>query len=161
MMAAPKTLVDVRLAANLPLSAVERTALRICQDAAAKGEPITQDIIREAVGSVNFTGSTSAHILNRLEEKGYITRTFYQRGVQVCIKATGQCTLPPRNTAPHWRHRTESAPAPTIQTIRERSQSVASWMEARARREGKSLHEFAIDCVYAGALAIMAEEEGE
>jgi hypothetical protein len=142
-----------------PLTAIESIALECLKQIASEGRQATQPEICAAIGVTNIQSGTVPAVLSRLEQKGYITREYYQRGMMICIRATGQCTIPPANRAPHWRNRVEAVPTPAIQAIRERSQSVAKWMEEKARREGKSLHEFAMDCAYAGAHAIMAEEE--
>lgn len=155
----PKNPFDVRYKANQTLTTVERIALEHCLERAQNGEPATHVSISAAIGSQNTAGSTAAGVLGRLEAKGYIERHIYQRGVQVCIVGTGQCTAPPTNTAPHWRFRTEQVPAPTIQAIRERSKPIAAMIEAEARNLGKPLSEFLADLVYIGWHGLEAERE--
>lgn len=159
-MPAPSTAFAVRQEVN-SLTPVERTALEWCKRAAANGEQLTRADVCRAIGSNNHEGGTSAGVLNRLEAKGHIKRTAYQRGVQVCITATGQCTALPRNTAPHWRQRTEMVPTPAIQAIRERSKPIAAMIEAEARMSGKSHSEFLADLVYIGWHEYQAEKECE
>jgi hypothetical protein len=158
MMAAPRTAFEVRHEAN-SLTAVERTALDWCKRAAENGEQLTRADVCRAIGSNNHEGGTGPGVLNRLEAKGHIKRTFYQRGLQVCVTETGQCTAPPRNTAPHWRHRTETIPTPAIQGFRERAKPVAAMIEAEARLLGKSLTDFLSDLAYIGWHEYQAEKE--
>lgn len=147
MMAAPRTVFEARLQAQKPLTAVEQVALELCARFAEEDRQITQEAIREEVGSVNFTGSTSAHILNRLEEKGFIRRTFYQRGVQVCVVATGKCTAQPPNMAEHWRRRCP-VPTPTIQIVREKSITDARMIEMIAKQTGTALQDVLAELVH-------------
>lgn len=157
-MAVARTPFDVRRQVSQPLSPVEQAVLDICQRAAAEGRQLDSiEDMRMELGALSY--STVPGVMKRLEEKGYITREIYQRGRRVCITATGQCTVPPSCTAPHWRNRTENVPSPAIQAVREKSQSLSSWLEAKARREGKSIADMLMDCVYAGANALRAEEE--
>lgn len=146
---------------NPPLSVTERIALACVEQIASEGRRVSQDEINAAIGSQNTTGSTAAGILGRLEAKGYIERHIYQRGVQVCIVSTGQCTAPPANTAPHWRLRTEQVPAPAIQAIRERAKPIAAMIEAEARMLGKPMSEFLADLVYIGWHTLEAEKEAQ
>jgi len=153
MMAAPRSPVDVRR--DIPLSAVEAIALRYCAEAIAAGQQITQDGLCAAVGGSG--GGTAPTILKRLEEKGFITRKIFQRGVQVCITATGQCSLPPRDTSPHWRLRSESVPAPTPQTLR--NEKIGSAIEADAKARGVTLQNHLHDLVYIGHHAYREERD--
>lgn len=157
--AAPKTPFGVRNA-FAPLTAIERRALEICEQAAEEGRELDSiEDMRMALGALSY--STVPGIMKRLEIKGYITRTIYQRGRKVCILATGQCTLTPKNTAPHWRVRTDRTPTPTIQSIHERAKPVATMIEAEARLLGKSLTDFLGDLVYIGWHEYQAEKERE
>jgi hypothetical protein len=132
----------------------------MCVKAAAEGRELDPiEDMRMALGALSY--STIPGIMKRLEAKGYISRTVYQRGRQVCIAATGKCTAEPRNTAPHWRFRTDRTPTPTIQTVREKAKPVAAMIEAEARLLGKSLTDFLGDLVYIGWHEYQAEKERE
>jgi hypothetical protein len=107
---------------------------------------------------IGATGvATVPGIMKRLEEKGYITRTIYQKGRVVCVN--GVCTAAPKNLAPHWRVRTDRVPAPAIQAVQQRAKPLASMIEAKARSLGKPLHEFLMDCVYVGFHQITQDAE--
>lgn len=147
MMSAPRTAFEVRRTANLPLTPVEQTALEWCRRAAENGEPITRADICRAVGSNNHEGGTGPGILNRLEAKGYIKRTFYQRGVQVCIVDSGLCTAPPRNQSPHWRQR-GPVPTPAIQAVRQKSMTDAGMIEMIAKQTGQSFQDVMADLIH-------------
>lgn len=160
MMAAPRSAFEVRRQANAPLTAIEQRVLEHYRAAAVAGQmapPAEQIAI--AIGADGV--STVAGITKRLEAKGYITRQVFQRGRTICITATGQCTLPPRDTSPHWRLRTESVPTPAIQSIREKSKPLSAMIEAEGRISGKHMTDFLADLVYIGWHAYMAEKEGE
>lgn len=147
---------------SAPLTAIERAVFDFCERAAREGRPLEPtETIMEAIGA---TGSaTIPGILKRLERKGYISRTIYQRGRKVCITATGQCTLPPNDTSPHWRlrDRSQDAPAPAIQQTRQRDLSLFAMIEQAARAEGKPITEFLVDLVYIGWHGFSAEREAE
>ncbi len=146
-MVAPKYAFEVARDIAAPLSAAEKSALEVCRAKAEAGDRITQYDICEAVGSENWNGGTMAGILNRLQDKGYIERIFYQRGLQICIPGTGYCTAPPPNQTIHWRKRpaTAMAPTPTIQAVAQRSHTLLSRMEARAKARGITLNEEMLD----------------
>jgi DNA-binding Lrp family transcriptional regulator len=157
---APRTAFDVRLSARDMLSPIERRVLEICEQAADDGREL--DSIESMAAAIGASGvATVPGIMKRLEAKGYITRTVYQKGRRVCIAATGKCTATPRNTAPHWRMRTEALPTPAIQALRERSKPIAAMIEAEARMSGKSHSEFLADLVYIGWHEYQAEKEIE
>ena len=145
--------------ANPPLSSVERAALEHCEKAAACGDPVTQMSVMQAIGSQNTTGGTSAGVLGRLEAKGYIERHVYQRGVKVCIVATGQCTAEPECTVPHWRTLKDRAPVPAIHQIRQRDMSLAQWVETEARRTNRDCLDFLQELVRRGAQDYRADQE--
>lgn len=132
------------------LSPVEKTALALCAERARRQQPITQLDLTIAVGSGNWTGSTAAGILNRLERKGYIERTYYQRGVQVCIVETGECTAPPTNQATHWRDRDEPVQTPPIHELRKYKPHATTIIEREAAASGKAMHDFLQDLVFNG-----------
>jgi hypothetical protein len=155
--AVPKTPFDVRR--GVGLTTVERIALEHCEQRAKLGEPVTQLSVMAAIGSQNTTGGTSAGILNRLENKGVITRKAYQRGVQVCIVATGKCTAPPPCTVPHWRTVTDRAPLPAIQQVRIRDITLAQWIENQARQLGRDYLDFATELLRRGAQDYKADQE--
>ena len=155
----PRSLAEVRRRANEPLTAIEKHVYELCVVAANEGRELEPtDAIMERVGATGV--ATIPGVLKRLEAKGYITRTIYQKGRRVCITASGKCTLPPRNTAPHWRQRKETVPAPAIHHVRERAKPLAHMIEAKARSFGKPLHEFLMDCVYVGFHEICHDQEG-
>jgi hypothetical protein len=103
MMAAPRTATEVRIQARRALVGLEIAAYAHCVAAAERGDAVTQNSINEAIGSYNSTGSTATGVLNRLVDAGYITKTSSQRGVEVCIVASGLCSARPRCQTPHWR----------------------------------------------------------
>lgn len=146
-MAVPKAPFEVMREAQSPLSPVERTALEWCKLAADNGQQVTRANICQAIGSDNHEGGTGPGVLNRLESKGYIKRTFYQRGVQVCVLSTGQCTAPPRNTAPHWRQR-DPVPTPTIQAVRQKSQTAAGMIEMIVKQTGMAMQDVLAELVH-------------
>lgn len=142
------------------LSPVERTALEFIRERAEAGLPVTRADIAMAIGSQNLWGGTAPGVLNRLEEKGYITRTFYQRGLQVCDIASGKCTAPPASRATHWRHRTDRVPTLPVRTVRERSAPAAFVIESEARRAGIDFHEFQMQLLVNG-LELWLENQEE
>jgi hypothetical protein len=144
---------------NPPLSTVEQVALEHCAQQARKGAAVTQLTLMQAVGSQNTTGGTSAGILGRLESKGYIERKVYQRGVQVCIVATGECTAAPACTVPHWRTITDRAPLPAIHQLRQHDIPLARWIETEARTNGVPIADFLEQLVRRGAQDYRAEQE--
>ncbi len=99
-------------------------------------------------------------ILKRLETKGHIERTFYQRGVQVCVD--GVCTAPPPNQSTHWRQRpaAERCPLPTIQAVAKKSQGLWAQIEARAKRDGISPNDHMLDLLHIGN-EVTRQSEGE
>jgi len=133
-----------------PLSAVEQTALEFCKSRAEQGLPVTRADIAIAIGSQNLWGGTAPGVLNRLEQKGYITRTYYQRGVQVCIAETGECTAPPACRATHWRNRDQDVQTPPLHAIRQHRPTAVRVIEQEATRSGKPMHEFLQDLVFNG-----------
>lgn len=140
-----------------PLTPIEQRVLERYVLAAAAGQPAPS--IEEIAKHIGASGvATVPGITKRLEEKGYITRQIYQRGRTVCIVETGQCTLPPKDQTPHWRHRTDRVPTPAIQSVRERVKPVAAMIEAEARLLGKSVSDFLADLVYIGWHEYQAEK---
>jgi hypothetical protein len=142
-----------------PLTVTESIALECVRQIAREQRQATNAEICAAIGSENYEGGTAPGVLRRLEEKGYVSRTMYQRGFQVRIVATGEQTAPPRNTAPHWRTRSDHPPAPAIQAIRERAKPIAAMIEAEARMSGKHHADFLADLVYIGWHQYQAEKE--
>jgi len=132
------------------LSPVEKTALDYIRECIRTKSRVTQLGIMHAIGSQNTTGGTSAGVLKRLEDKGYITRTFYQRGLQVCDAETGECSIPPTCRTTHWRKRKEDCPTPPIHIVRNRAPNLAGLVEAEARKSGMALQDFLMDLVYNG-----------
>ena len=149
-----------RIGREITLSQVESIALECLKQIASEGRQATQPELCAATG-VGYQQGTLPAILRRLEDKGYITRTFYQRGMQVHITSTGQSTAAPRCTAPHWRNRTDRVQSPAIHTVRQRDHSTASLIEMEARRSGKHMSDFLADLVYIGWHAYQAEKEQE
>jgi SOS-response transcriptional repressor LexA len=88
---------------SLPeLTPIERSIYEMCVAAACENRPLdSTETMAEAIGANSY--STVPGILKRLEKKGWITRSIFQKGRQVCITATGRCTIPPRDQTPHWR----------------------------------------------------------
>jgi hypothetical protein len=144
------------------LSQIERDVFAICIAAASENRPL--DSTEEIMGKLNLGGfSTVPGVLLRLEQKGMIARTVYQKGRQVRIIATGQCTAAPANTAPHWRNRdrSEDPPVPAIHLVREKAQSAAMLIEQEARRLGKPMTDFLADLVYIGWAEYLDEQGRE
>jgi SOS-response transcriptional repressor LexA len=139
-----------------PLTTIESRVYEICRRCASAG--VELDSQESIIVEVGFESpSSAADVMRRLETKGYIERRLFQKGRMVKICETGEWTAEPKNTAPHWRLRKESCPAPAIHQIRERARPLAQMIEAKARALGKPLHEFLIDCVYVGFNEIMHE----
>lgn len=147
--------------APVPLTATESIALECLKQIANEGREATQAEITSCIGSGNEAGSTATGVVNRLVAKGYVehvTGNPLQRAIWVRIVSTGQATAEPKCTVVHWRYRTELAPAPAIHQIRERNRSLAQMIEAKSRELQKPIHEFLMDCVYAGYHSIAGEE---
>jgi hypothetical protein len=141
-----------------PLTAIEKRVLEICVQAAEEGRELDSiEDMRQAIGAVSY--STVPGVMKRLEAKGYIERTIFQKGRQVCIPSTGKCTALPANTAPHWRLRPNTVPSPAIQAVAERSKPIAAMIEAEARRAGKPMAVLLADLVYIGWHEYLAEQE--
>lgn len=140
-----------------PLTATESIALESIKQIVSEGRVATRAEICAAVGSDNLEGGTAPGILRRLEQKGYITREVFQRGMKICL-ANGRCTAEPRDLSPHWRLRTERVPTPAIQSIRERSKPLSTMIEAESRMSGKHMNDFLADLVYIGWHEYMAEK---
>jgi hypothetical protein len=148
-----------RILARAPaLTAIEQRVYDICKAAAAEGRALeTSDEIMARIGATGV--ATVPGILKRLESKGYIERTIYQRGRVVCIPETGQCTLPPANLAPHWRLRTDEVPSPAIQAVRDKSKPISAMIEAEARLLNRPISAFLADLAYIGWHQYQAEKE--
>lgn len=143
------------------LSPVERTALEFIRSKAEAGEPVTRADIAIAIGSQNLWGGTAPGVLNRLEAKGYITRTFYQRGLQVCDVTTGKCTAPPASRAVHWRNREERVATMPGHELRKRSMPAGLLIEHEARKAGKSLQDFQMELILNGLELWLEKREEE
>jgi hypothetical protein len=144
---------------QVELTATERIALECLRQIASEGRIADQYEICAGIGSDNMNGGTAAGVVNRLVSKGYIEHVNgnpLQRAIWVRIISTGQVTAEPRNKAVHWRYRTEPVPSPAIHRITERNKPLASMIEAQAKALQKPVHEFLMDCVYAGFHSIMA-----
>jgi hypothetical protein len=140
------------------LSQIERDILGLCARAAADGRQL--ESIEEMMGMFGFSSySTIPGIMRRLEAKGFITRRIFQRGRQVCITATGQCSAPPACTAPHWRLRAETPPTPPVQQVRQKWPSLSAAIEQEARQLRKPMTDFLADLVYIGWHEFQAEAE--
>ena len=143
------------------LSPVESTALEFIRQRAQQGLPVTRADIAIAIGSQNLWGGTAPGVLNRLEAKGYITRTFYQRGLQVCDVDSGLCTAPPASRATHWRLRDENVQTPPIHQVRQRNVPKAQIIEREARAAGVALPDFLQDLVWNGLEMYLEKLENE
>lgn len=146
---------------NPPLSVVESIAFETLKQIASEGRRATKAELCAAIGSDNYEGGTAPGVVNRLEQKGYVSTQRFQRGFQVCIVATGQCTALPNDTTPHWRLRIAQVPTPAIQSFREKAKPISVMIEAEARLLGKSLTDFLSDLVYIGWHEYQAEKECE
>lgn len=82
-----------------------------------------------------------------------------QRGLWLRVVATGQCTANPNCTVPHWRTIPDRAPLPAIQHLRERDQSLASWIETTARGLGRDYLDFATELLRRGAQDFRADQQ--
>jgi hypothetical protein len=143
------------------LSAVDKAALDFIRHKIAANEQITRAEIAIAIGSQNLWGGTAPGVLNRLEAKGYITRTFYQRGLQVCDVETGECTAPPSCRAVHWRLRDQQVQTPPIHAVRTRHHVAAHIIESEARKSGSDLHDFLQDLVFNGLELWLEKQEAD
>jgi hypothetical protein len=144
------------------LSATESIALECLKQIASEGRVADQYEICAGVGSDNMNGGTAAGVVNRLVAKGYVEHVLghpLQRAIWVRIVATGQATAEPKCKIVHWRYRKENVPAPAIHQIRERSKTLASMIEAKAKLLNKPVHEFLMDCVYVGFHQIEGETQ--
>jgi hypothetical protein len=159
-MAAPSSAFEVRQRANEALTVIERIALESLKQIATEGRRATQAELCAATG-VNYQTGALPAILRRLEDKGYIKREVFQRGMTICIPSLGICTAPPIDRSPHWRQRTASVPTPAIQPIRERAKPIASMIETESRLLGKSMTDFLADLVYIGWHEYQAEKDSE
>lgn len=144
-----------------PLSPVENTALEFCRSRALAGLPVTRADIAIAIGSQNLWGGTAPGVLNRLEQKGYITRTYYQRGVQVCDVESGLCTAPPACRATHWRHREQDVQSPPVHQLRESNPKMTRIIEHEATAAGIPLHVFLMDLVANGLELWLEKREND
>jgi hypothetical protein len=134
---------------SIALTQIERDVLAICRRAAVEQRELEPtEVIMARLGLSGY--GTVPGVLKRLEAKGLISRSIYQRGRQVCIVETGQCTAPPSNTAPHWRLREENVPTPAIQQVRQKMPQASVLIEQEARRLGKHMSDFLADLVYIG-----------
>lgn len=117
----------------------------------------TADDLAEVSGVSSV--STTVALMHSLESEGRIEVQRYQKSRQVMITASGLSTAPPANTAPHWRERSESVPAPAIHSIRQKEQKVSEAIETEARRLNVSLSDFLSDLVYIGWHEYLDEKE--
>lgn len=143
-----------------PLTVPQSIALECLKQIASENREATQEEITAGIGSQNECGSTATKIINGLVAKGYIEHVMghpLQRGIWVKIIATGQTTREPNCTVPHWRYRKDSVPTPAIQSVRQRSKTLADMIEAKAKQLQTPLSEYLMHCVYVGHLAIEAE----
>lgn len=85
-----------------PLTAIERIALESLRQIATEGREATQAELCAATG-VKYQQGTLPAILKRLEDKGYIKREIFHKGMQVHIVPLGISTARPSCTVPHWR----------------------------------------------------------
>jgi hypothetical protein len=147
------------------LSPLEAAVFALCNAAAEEGRPLeSNDDMMEALEGCGYYlsgygGGTIPGIMKRLEGKGVIARTVFQRGRQVCILETGKSTAPPNDTSPHWRLRTEAVQSPAIHIVRQKSQPTSNLIEQEARRLGKHMTDFLADLVYIGWHRYQAEQE--
>jgi predicted MarR family transcription regulator len=158
------SLVDVRrnaVAGSNDLSPVERTALEFIRKRAAENKPVTRADIAIAIGSQNLWGGTAPGVLNRLEAKGHITRTYYQRGLQVCDVKTGKCTAAPASRATHWRQRTEDVQTPPLHALRQRRPALTRVIEQEASKLNIALPDFLMDLVANGIELWLEKRENE
>jgi hypothetical protein len=150
--------------ADLPaLTGVEMVALDFLTDAANAGRQVTQQQLAIAVGSQSPNSGTAPGILKRLENKGRIRRKYFQRGVQVCIVATGQCTAEPACKAPHWReiaNKSETiTPVMAIHQVEAEVPNIAAYIHMMMREENMSYQSASIALLSRG-IAHREEERG-
>lgn len=149
---------DLYASVRPSLTAIESVALRKLEQIAREGRQATQNEVAEALGASPLTGTVPG-VFNRLQAKGYITRRYYQRGLEITIVESGLTTAPPADRSPHWRNRTEPVPAPAIQSVKQRDMTLSFRMEQEARALGKPFAEFLTDLVYIGFHGFMQERE--
>lgn len=150
--------VSIRRDVLAPLTAVESIAFQAIKQIISEGRQATKAEICAAIGSDNYDGGTVPGIIKRLETKGYVTRSIYQRGFQVCIG--DQCSAAPSDTSPHWRQREAAVPIPAIQAVRQKAPELAALIEREARARNRPLSAFLADLVYIGWHGYQAEMEG-
>ncbi len=141
-----------------PLTVNEKIAFECLKQIAAEGRCATQAELCAAVG-VGYQQGTMPAMLQRMERKGYITRTVFQRGMIVCLTDLGICTAPPKDQSPHWRDRPKADPVPTPAIHLVRNLPIAAQLEQDARAEGKTLAEHLMNLIYIGHHGYRAERE--
>jgi SOS-response transcriptional repressor LexA len=122
----------------LELTPIERSIYEMCVAAANENRPLdSTEVMAEAIGANSY--STVPGILKRLEKKGWITRSVFQKGRQVCITATGRCTVPPRDQTPHWRliyaKSKDSTPTLPRHTVAQTVPGLMAYIEKMMREE--------------------------
>lgn len=126
------------------LTPVERRVYEICVAAADSGRPLdsTEDM-GAAIGATSF--STVPGILKRLERKGWIRRSVFQKGRQVCITASGRCTTAPHDQTPHWRivynRSRDSTPTLPRHSVAQTVPTLMAYLDKMMREENLTLED--------------------
>lgn len=125
-----------------PLTPVEQQIFEMCYAAAEEGRELdSTEAMATRIGANSF--STVPGILKRLERKGWISRSVFQKGRQVCITATGRCTIAPRDTTPHWRRivdrSKDSTPTLPRHTVARTVPTLMTYLDKMMREENLTL----------------------
>lgn len=142
------------------LTPVERQIYEMCVTAANEGRELdSTEIMATRIGANSF--STVPGILKRLERKGWITRSVFQKGRQVCIVQSGRCTIAPPDQTPHWRlivdRSKDSTPTIARHTIAQTVPALMTYLDRMMREENLTLQAAQIMLMSRG----MAHREAE
>ena len=133
------------------LSRHEEIILDALTGAAAQGIvcPKNEDLMELINAS---STSTVPQIIERLIDKGLLSREVYQRSRQICIIETGKCTAAPNSRQPHWRDRprAQRLPTPAPHSIRTIQPDVGEAIMQWARARGVPYSEALADLVFVG-----------
>lgn len=145
------------------LTPVEQRIYEMCVAAANEGRELdSTEVMATKIGANSF--STVPGILKRLERKGWISRSVFQKGRQVCIKASGRCTVAPRDQTPHWRliveRSKDSTPTLPRHTVAHNMPTLMSYIDRMMREENLTLQGAQITLMARGMQHREAERAG-
>jgi SOS-response transcriptional repressor LexA len=136
------------------LTPVERQIYEMCVKAAEENRELdSTEIMATQIGANSY--STVPGILKRLERKGWISRSVFQKGRQVCVTATGRCTVPPRDQTPHWRllydRSRDSTPTLPGHTVARMVPTLMTYLDRMMREENLTLQSAQLTLMARGA----------